>query len=596
MKGRKRLDFSDSRFRLRNVFFIHCPGYPRENSLKREIIKYGGKVESFLSKDVQVLVTNQSNNENRGSSAPLSPLSTCTSSSRMHTDSPLNTERPSTAILTRGKALALQAAKLQCNGSTDVMENSKRMGVRVWSLETAVRAIKRAKREENRQAIRNEEANSNPQGFKSLKAPFLKVEDVSHRFKPLSTEFESWPVMEYLARLSLDPGFQHGKLVTPSNSPAKHSPSKLRVQPLLAVQRMNTLHMNQLMERQGTLAQGEKSPIKKQIAKKSPQEEKKGILKKQQPLERRGYCEACLSRYSNLQEHRLTSSHKLFVSNQDNFSKLDRAISEFCPLEHVVRNFSSLASLISETIHGSVGGGRTSPDLLPSSPQSPQLSPYTPSKVRDSARHTPQTCISFRPDPIFLSYTPIDTPTPISPPHNLSPPCLNFITDPDVLSTPRILKPRPAYLPAVSAPNTGTETAGHFYTIPIDSPKLGSKPEITVLIPSCSPEVSSMEWCESITQACPAPTDEPMVPGVLSNDPQEQGATSLRPNAAVEAPTPKETCFKTPSKQNRRSQVCPGDAKTPPLPKDMDTRLFQVMSYPYRQSKINAFKKLSKLL
>ena len=545
-------------------------------------------MEGFLSKDVQVLVTNQSCNENRGSSAPLSPVSTCTSSSRMYADSPLNTERPTTAIITRGKALALQAAKMQCNGSTDVMENSRRLGVRVWSLETVVRALKRAKREENRRAIRSEVSNNNPHGSKGLKTPFIKVEDASHRFKPLSAEFECWPMMEYLTRLSLDPGFQYGKLVTPSHSPATPADQSEQLsatkQPLVALQRMNT---NRLLERQGQ-TQLEKSPVRKRVSQKEAKnnaEEQKGILKKQQ-LDRRGYCEACISRYSSLQQHRVSSSHQLFVSSPENFSRLDGAISGFCPLEQVVRNFSSLVSLFSEAVPGQV---RRETSLSCSPPPSLHMSPYTPSKVRDSARHTPQACISFRPDASFLSYTPEDPHKPLSPPLNPSPLCISFITDPEVLSTPRILKPRPAYLPAASPPNTGTEVVRRSYTIPIDSPKLGVKPEITLLIPSSSAEVSSMEWCESLTQTCPAP-------GVQSLTPQGQSAISQPPNASVEDSALQDTRFRTPSKQSRRSRVWIGDAKTPPLPKGMDTRLFMLMNYPYRQSKVNAFKKLSKLL
>ena len=552
-------------------------------------------MEGFLSKDVQVLVTNQSNHENRAST-PLSPLSTCTSSSRMCADSPLKTERSATAIITRGKALALQAAKMQCNGSTDVLENSRRLGVRVWSLETAVRAVKRAKREETRRTNRSETSNT-PHGVRRLKAPFLKVEDTSHRFKPLSAEFECWPIMDYLDRLSLDPGFQHGKLVTPSHSPAPPvdpaellSSPKPRVQPLVALQRMNKLQINNLQEKQATPTEKSPTQIRKRVSQKearNPPQEQKGILKKQQP-ERRGYCEACLARYPSLQEHRQSSSHQHFLSNPENFSRLDRAISEFPPIDQLMRNFSSLASLFSEAVSG-LAQGDASPDLSPSPPSSPQLSPCTPSKVRDSARRTPQTCISFRPDASFLSYTPLDPHKSPSPPLPISL-CPSFITEPDVLSTPRILKPRPTYLPTTSA-NAGVEAVRRSFTIPIDTPKQGTKPEITLLIPSTSSEVSSMEWCESFAQTRTSPGK------AQSHVPQEQGDINQQPDAtAVGDSALQDTCFKTPTKHGRLSHVWIGDAKTPPLPKDMDPRLFMFMNYPYRQSKVNAFKKLSKLL
>ncbi|KAI6648447.1 DNA repair protein RAD50-like [Oopsacas minuta] len=593
MKGRKRLDFSDSRFRLRNVFYIHCPGYPKENSLRREIIKFGGKVENFLSKDVHVLITNQPGNDRRDSSTPLSPLSACTSSSRMWADSPRSTDKPSTAIVTRGKALALQAAKMQCNGSTDVVENSRRLGVRVWSLEAALRAVKRAKRQENRRADRPDLLH----GTKRLKAPFLKVDDTSNRFKPLFVQFDSWPVMEFLEKLSLDPGFEHGKLIAPSNPTLTHSSgqlstSKRRVQPLVTLQRLNKLQMNPLLNTQPTQVLIDKSPIRIRKHEESTRippainHEQKASTKKQQ-TERRGYCEACLIRYSCLQEHRQSSSHQEFISNPEKFCKLDRVISEFLPIQQVVKNFSSIASLLSQTVSQIVedisSENYNSP--LISRTLSQQLSPYTPSKVRDSSKGLFQ--ISFRPDGSYQSYKPT------SPSYQDSVTHHSFITEPDGLSAPRILKPRLPFLPSNSNTCIAAEEGKRSYTIPIDTPTHGTKPEITLLMPSSSPGCSSMEWCESISQTCPPlnsrlPQKQPIhsPQHVKENDNNIGLLDSSRHN----------TSFRTPEKQNRVSHIWVGDAKTPPLPKGMDPSLYKFMNYPYRESKVNAFKKLSKLL
>ena len=589
MKGRKRLDFSDSRFRLRNIFYIHCPGYPKENWLRREIIKFGGKVETFLSKDVHVLITNQAYNENKDSSTPLSPFDTCTSSSRMWADSPLSTERPPTSVVTRGKALALQAAKIQCNGSTDVVENSRRLGVRVWSLEAAVRAVKKARREENRRTSKLDIPNDLHNGMKSLKAPFMKVEDSSNRFKPLFVQFESWPVMEYLEKHNLDPGFQIGKPITPKNlNPITSIQPNPRIQPVVSLQRLSKLHSNPLLNTQPAQILVGKSPDQAIDHKESTpmpltlKYEHKVSMKKQQ-TERRGYCEACLMRYSSLHEHRHSSSHKQFISNSENFVKLEKVISEFLPIQQVANNFSSLTYLISQPVSESVAdvSSDNSHNPLLSLTQTPQHSPYTPSKVRDSSRLTPQVGTSFHPDVSFLSHKP--TSPQIHDPITFH----SFITEPDATSAPRVLKPRTRSQPTSANNNTDRRA----YTIPIDTPKHGTKQEITLLIPSSGNSCSSMELCESISHLCP-PQSQPAVQDISSLPSQPVKLTT----DTEYRPELQDVSSQTPEKQNRSSRVWVGDAKTPPLPKGMDPRLFMFINYPYRESKVNAFKKLSKLL
>ena len=596
MKGRKRLDFSDSRFRLRNIFYIHCPGYPKENWLRREIIKFGGKVESFLSKDVHVLITNQAYNENKDSFTPHSPIDTCTSSSRMWVDSPLSTEKP-TAVVTRGKALALQAAKNQCNGSTDVVENSRRLGVRVWSLEAAVRAIKKAKREENRRNSKLETPNDLDNGMKRLKAPFMKVEDSSNRFKPLFVQFESWPVMDYLEKHNLDPGFQNGKPITPKSltpitpkslTPITSTKSNTRVQPVVSLQRISKLHRNPLLNTQPAQVLVGKSPVQTIDRKESTpmlltlKHEPKVVVKKQQ-TERRGYCEACLLRYSSLHEHRQSFSHQQFISNSENFVKLDKVISDFLSIQQVATNFSSLTFLLSQPVSQSVAdvSSDTSHNPLLSPIQTPQQSPFAPSKVRDSSRHTPQIGTSFHLDVSFLPYKPT------SPQIHNSATFHSFITDPEATSAPRVLKPRTRSQPT----SANNDTNRRSYTIPIDTPKHGTKQEITLLIPSSGNGCSSMELCESISHTCP-PQLEPAVQAIPSLPSQPVKQTT----DTEYTPEQQDVSSQTPEKPNRSSRVWIGDAKTPPLPKGMDPRLFMFLNYPYRESKVNAFKKLSKLL
>ena len=549
MKGRKRLDFSDSRFRLRNIFFIHCPGYPKENWLRREIIKFGGKVENFLSKDVHVLITNQAYSENKDSSTPLSPIDTCTSSSRMWADSPISTEKPATAVVTRGKALALQAAKIQCNGSSDVFENSRRLGVRVWSLEAAVRAVKKAKREENRRTSKDT-PNDLHNGMKRLKAPFIKVEDSSNRFKPLFVQFESWPVMEYLEKRNLDPGFQTGKPITPKNLTLITSINpNPRVQPVVSLQRLSKLHNNPLLNTLPAQVLVGKSPVQTVDHKESTpmlltlKYEPKVSVKKQQ-TERRGYCEACFLRYSSLHEHRQSSSHQQFISNSENFVKLDNVISEFLPIEQVAKNFSSLSFLLSQPASESVADVSSHNSDIPllSPTQTPQQSPYTPSKVRDSSRHTPQVGTSFRPDVSFLSLKPT------SPQIQDSATFHSFIMEPDATSAPRVLKPRTRSQPT----SANNDTDRRSYTIPIDTPTHGTRQEITLLIPSSGNGCSSMELCESISHTCPPPL-EPTLQDIPSFPSQPVKLTTDTTDS-VNCSEQQDESLQTPDKLNRSSR------------------------------------------
>ena len=625
MRGRKRLDFSNAHSRLHKVFYIHCPGYPRESWLRREIIKFGGKIEAFLSKDVHVLITNQQNGD-RGSSlsnppptplTPLSPLSACTSSSRMWMDSPLSTENPSAAatVMTRGKALALQAAKTQCNGSTDVLENSKRLGVRVWSLESAVRVVGKARREENRRSMSSASSKTLAHGAKTLKPPFLKVEDCSNRFKPLFSEFEYWPIMDYLDKMNLDPGFDHGKLITPCSPPLEPVSSfKSRNQPLIALRRLDlrippeplplppSTPPSQLRGKGSGVELGRQKKRERRTKPSAACPEQKGILKKQL-VERRGYCEACLARYNCIQEHRGSVPHQEFIANAAHFSRLDRVISECVSLDQVVENFSSVMSIFSDSVSCSPSDV-TSPLPHSNTPcisptYSVPQSPYTPSKVWDSARNTPLTCISFRPEATLLSYTTLYENKPTSP--FIRPATPDLILQTSLQSTPRATNPlfslpQPIF-PATPYPPPSPlgEEVRRSYTIPIDSPSHGTKPEITLLIPSSSPEPSAMEWCESISQICPRVVPLGERESLAS---KEDNPTLSRPlnEAIAETVSQFITPDQTPTRQTRDSNKWLKDGRTPPLPKNMDPHLFKFINYPYREAKVDAFKKLSKLL
>ena len=98
----------------------------------------------------------------------------------------------------RGKALAAQGAITYKGGSSNVIANASNWGVEIMSLEKMLKKLQGygsiEKKPTSKPLVSGRVAK---QGVKpkvrKLHAPFIKVEDHTHAYKPLVHELKEWP-------------------------------------------------------------------------------------------------------------------------------------------------------------------------------------------------------------------------------------------------------------------------------------------------------------------------------------------------------------------------------------------------------------------
>ena len=117
--------------------------------------------------------------------------------SPLSADSP-NSAEPRQAAPTRGKALIKQASVTQRLGTSGIIANARTWGVQLVQLDKFLEKIKQYGSKENEGTSnvalynRTVKQSSKPK-VRKLNAPFIKVEDLSHHYKPLVHELKEWP-------------------------------------------------------------------------------------------------------------------------------------------------------------------------------------------------------------------------------------------------------------------------------------------------------------------------------------------------------------------------------------------------------------------
>ncbi|XP_044033563.1 uncharacterized protein dbf4b [Siniperca chuatsi] len=275
----------------------------------------GGVVESFLHKDVSFVVT--------GSQECLKDLK-CTDTKAgakgtseeaqrpiMTRESLLSNDkqRPGTsrpvACGSRGKALLEKAIRnnerLQ---RSSVLANARSWGVKILYVDDVLLYLKQLTRE-SFCAIhkRPERTYTKQQGAHLVKAaalrsPYLKIEDLSRKYKPLHMQSVTFPTLWYSGRFS------------PFESP----PPRFEKQ-----------------TEQGEIKTREKKKVESSIQDKSqtplscnpsPWRPRKKDL---------SYCECCHQPFTNLEEHLQSDQHRAFVLDLSNYSAVDQLVAEMLP-------------------------------------------------------------------------------------------------------------------------------------------------------------------------------------------------------------------------------------------------------------------------
>ncbi|XP_066303199.1 microtubule-associated protein futsch-like isoform X2 [Branchiostoma lanceolatum] len=349
-RGRRKLDFAASSSSKTaqplagKVFFLDLRGYGALNIKKLEtnIVLLGGSVVNFFDKDVGVthVISNQDGAkkdtplgaaDSPAASTP-SPFSAATSvrrSSRGNLQSPAvdSPSNPgSSSAVSRGKAIARKAMDTQKQGSSNVLSIAKQLKLKVKHIDVAAQWIEEQAVKLKKAGMKGPQKPTQPSGNTSkarkLKPPFVKFEDSSHQYRPVYEELPKFP------RVNVD---------TPSGT----CPFDGGAYQDVPVAERSKEEASQAEEGEG--GTGKKSDQRKEESASKPSPRKKvqhkaTLAKRATTSQSRskasalkakknaGYCECCMLKYNDLQQHVKGDQHRAFVKRQENYISLDRRI------------------------------------------------------------------------------------------------------------------------------------------------------------------------------------------------------------------------------------------------------------------------------
>ncbi|XP_012426972.5 protein DBF4 homolog A isoform X2 [Taeniopygia guttata] len=293
------------------VFYLDIPSNVISEKLGKDLKELGGRVESFLSKDINYLVTNKKEAKFAPTLGQISPVPSPESASNGGNGSPHPSNRKDrhdgssfkivdTVRMSRGKSLVEKAIKEQdLIPSGSILSNALSWGVKILHIDDLKNCIDQKKRE--LYLIKRADSSSKDVGkhvtaqkSKSrLKSPFIRVEDRSRQYRPFYLQLPSFPFLSYCVPKPYSP-FEVDKKYPGQ----KQTQSKER----------NKINSDKDC---GMPAQ-------------FPQKDKK----------KRGYCECCGKKYEDLQTHLESERHQNFAQSTQ-YKVVDDIISklvyEFVP-------------------------------------------------------------------------------------------------------------------------------------------------------------------------------------------------------------------------------------------------------------------------
>ncbi|XP_040392422.1 protein DBF4 homolog B isoform X2 [Cygnus olor] len=285
-------------------FYLDVPSGRAARDLAAAIRHLGGVTESFLSKEVNYVVssnkeakrdkartrTEKRSNTTSEDAKAKSPMPS--TSKGNHTK--LQQKPPDTVLISRGKELLQKAMKNQdtCSGSS-ILANARLWGVQILHVDEMLLYAQQLLRaiSGSRKQSQKTEAKCLASGSKirkgKLKPPFLKVEDQSRQFRPFHHQFKSFPDLNFLAPKSSSP-FEPLKSLS-NSCRARGAEGCL-------------MHSN-----------GEKSPRSTPVT---------------VPKKKRGFCECCRETFEELQKHLQSPQHKRFALDNSQYAPVDHVISQ----------------------------------------------------------------------------------------------------------------------------------------------------------------------------------------------------------------------------------------------------------------------------
>ncbi|XP_072312989.1 uncharacterized protein dbf4b [Eucyclogobius newberryi] len=356
--------------------------------LLEAITLFGGKVESFLHKDVSFVVTgcleeleqsaSDSKAKTEGEATPSKQRESALKKVRQKQGSP---RPPLNACGSRGKALLEKAIlnKERLQGSS-VLTNALSWGVKILYADDVLFYLKQLSQESlDTKAKKSEKVyiKQSPNAVKAapLRSPYLKVEDSSRKYKPLHMQSMSFPSVLYSGR---------------------YSPFECPPPP-----RFDKWAENE-----------EKKNIDNPNAAVSTEEKCQTPLScNPSPLRPRkkdaAYCECCCQTYNNQEEHLQSDQHRAFVLDFTNYSVIDQLVAAMTP------GFDPYPPAEPEELNG-----QTSPNL-----DACELEPLTDLETEDAVKELKESNFSGDNIPILISDT--VSPFPTGPPPETQYPTTN---------------------------------------------------------------------------------------------------------------------------------------------------------------------------
>ncbi|KAK6329087.1 hypothetical protein J4Q44_G00010650 [Coregonus suidteri] len=292
--------------------------------LVEAISHLGGRIESFLNKDVSFVVTGslerlqserfevtRGGSDGMSRECPSSPRSTKPRESIMTSTRQqrpaTGTPRP-TVCGSRGKALLEKAIRnnerLQGNS---VLANARSWGVKIVHVDDLLTHVQLLTAESSKARRRKTEL-KNPNKYPAvsrvikagaLKSPYLKVEDSSRKYKALHMQSMTFPTLCYLGRFS------------PFEPPAPPQPERVKEQEQSKARR--------IIKSLGTSQDKPLSPLPRNPS--LCQARKKNL----------GYCECCHEPFKDQDEHLQSAQHRGFVQDPSHYSVLDQLVADMEP-------------------------------------------------------------------------------------------------------------------------------------------------------------------------------------------------------------------------------------------------------------------------
>ncbi|XP_042770801.1 protein DBF4 homolog B isoform X1 [Panthera leo] len=299
-------------------FYLDLPAGKSLQFLTGAIQQLGGVIEGFLSKEVSYIVSSRrevkaesSATGHRGCPSPSEVRVQTPSTAHPKCGHPRPPQKPTDSVpLSRGKELLQKAIRNQGSSSgggggssNSLLTSARSWGVRILHVDEMMMHVQQLSLDALR--VKKQGPKKKPEGTRPaesrtrkvarLKAPFLKIEDESRKFRPFHHQFKSFPEISFLGPKDASP------FEAPMTLGSSH-------------------HTREPKDREPS----------RRLATRTP------------PRRRKGFCECCQEAFEELHAHLQSAQHRGFALEARPYAEVDRVIAQ---LGHSFADTPSQASL-----------------------------------------------------------------------------------------------------------------------------------------------------------------------------------------------------------------------------------------------------------